>query len=451
LNDDRRKEEALFRYGVLGDLLSRELRRGELKHGLAERASKIWIGPGGRERRVAAKTLQEWYYRFKRVGLDGLLPRQRRDAGELRALPAELQELIVAMKREDPGRSAALILRELIACGRVRRREVSEATIRRLLRREGLNGPRLELDRPARYRWQATTCGELWQGDALHGPRLFDPAAGKDVRVKIFALMDDRSRLVVYLRGGFHETQQDFLTVLLGAVLRRGVPRSILLDNHGSFSGSDVNVACAKLSTRLLFTRPYDGPAKGKIERFWRTLRAHVLDRLNMKEVESLDDLNLRLWSWVEGEYNTRPHSGLSGRSPLEVWEEDADEIRWVDDPAAVEKAFSDKLERQVRNDSTCQLRGRTFEVPTSLRRRRIEIHFSLLHPDRFWVEDGQTRIPIREVEPETNSRRARAEKRPPLEKKKPSVTGLNPVEDLLRRLSGKKDPKSRKEKNHDE
>lgn len=450
MNDKRRKQEALFRYGVLGDLLSRELKRGELRRGLAERATKTWIDPGGRERHVAAKTLEEWLYRYKRSGFDGLLPRERRDAGELRALPAELQELIVAMKREDPGRSAALILRELVACGRVKRRDVSAATIRRLLRRVGLTGPRLELDRPARYRWQATTSGELWQGDALHGPKLFDPAAGKEVRVKIFALMDDRSRLIVYLRGDFHETQQDFLTVLLGAVLRRGIPRTVLLDNHGSFSGGDVNVACAKLGTRLLFTRPYDGPAKGKIERYWRTLRADVLDRLDMQKIGSLDDLNLRLWTWVEGEYNTRPHSSLCGKSPLEVWEEDSDEIRWVDDPGAVEEAFTDKLIRHVRNDSTCQLRGRTFEVPTELRGRRVEIHFSLLHRDRFWIQDGQTRIPLREVNPETNSRRARGG-RGPTEKRRIPVTGLNPVEDILRRLSGRKDPRNKKENDHDE
>ncbi len=441
MNEERRKKEALFRYAVLGELLNRVLRRGELGRGLRERAGRVWEGPGGRERRIAVKTLQEWYYRYKHQGFDGLLPAPRSDRGRTRVLRPEIEELILKMKYEDPGRSAALVHRELELAGRLRRGEVSTSAIRRLIRRAGLTGPRMELERPVRLRWQASFCGELWQGDALHGPSLFDPASGRPVRVKIFALLDDRSRLVPYVRADFHETQTAFLTVLLGAILRRGIPRAILLDNHGSFTGSDVAVAAARLGARLVFARPYDGPSKGKIERWWRTLRAHVLDRLDLGKVTTLDDLNVRLSAWVEAEYNTRPHSSLGGKTPLEVWEEDAEEIRWVDDPGQVEEAFTDKLKRRVRHDSTCQVRGRTFEVPPELRGRSVEIHYSLLHPDRLWIEDGRTQIPIREVDPEANARRTRQGK--PLEKKEePPTTGLNPVEEILRRLTQRRKDK---------
>ena len=438
MNDERRREEALFRYAVLGDVLHRLLRRGELRRALEERAQKVWRGPEGNDRRIARKTLEEWLYRYRRDGFDGLLPSPRSDRGKARALNAETEELIVEMKREDPGRSAQLILEELELAGRLRRGEVSVSTIRRLLRREGLTGAQMEIERPVRLRWRASRSGELWQGDALHGPSLFDPASGRPVRVKIFALLDDRSRLVPYVRADFHETQTAFLTVLLGSVLRRGIPSAILLDNHGSFTGSDVKVACAKLGVRLVFARPYDGPSKGKIERWWRTLRGRVLDRLDAEKVTTLDDLNLRLSTWVESEYNTRPHSSLGAKTPLEVWEEDAEEIRWVDDPGRVEDAFTGKLERQARADSTCQVRGRTLEVPPELRGRAVEIRYSLLHPDRFWIEDGRTQIPLREVDPEGNARRPR-ERKPREKKEETPGTGLNPVEDLLRRITQKR------------
>jgi transposase InsO family protein len=339
------------------------------------------------------------------------------------------------MKREDPGRSAALIHRELELAGRLRRGEVSTSAIRRLLRRAGLSGPRMEIERPVRLRWQASRCGELWQGDALHGPSLFDSASGRPVRVKIFALLDDRSRLVPYLRADFHETQTAFLSVLLGAILRRGIPRAILLDNHGSFTGSDVAVASAKLGARLVFARPHDGPSKGKIERWWRTLRAHVLDRLDLAKVTTLDDLNVRLSSWVEAEYNQRPHSSLGGKTPLEVWEEDAEDIRWVEDPGSIEAAFTHSITRSVRLDSTCQIFGRTYEVPPEHRGRTVKISYSLLRPTQYWVLDASTRIPLREVDPESNSGRPR--KATPEEKKKETDrSGFNPVEDFLRRLT---------------
>ncbi len=441
MNDERRKAEALFRYAVLGDVLHHTLRRGELGRALTERALKVWKGPDGHDRRIAKKTLEEWLYKYRRDGFDGLVPAPRRDRGKVRALKAEVEELVITMKREDPGRSAKLIHEELELAGILRRGEVSISTIRRVLRREGLSGARMELERPARLRWQASRCGELWQGDALHGPSLFDPSSGREVRVKIFALIDDRSRLVPYLRAGFHENQAAFLTVLLGAVLRRGIPRAILLDNHGSFTGSDVRIACAKLETRLIYARPYDGPSKGKIERWWRTLRARVLDRLDCEQVTTLDDLNLRLSTWVEAEYNARPHSSLGGRTPLDVWEEDAEEIRWVSDTGAIEDAFTGELRRQVRADSTCQIRGRAFEVPPELRGGPVEIRYSLLHPDRYWIEDAATRVPLREVDPEANARRPRQRSVEKKDDESPR-SGLNPVEDLLRRLSGKRKEK---------
>lgn len=433
MDDSWATREALFRYSIIGGLVSRPLLRGEIARGLAELARKDWTGPDGRIRTVAAKTLEEWFYRYKKHGFEGLKPEPRSDRGSSKALPPEIQALILAMKREDPGRSAPLIRRELALAGRMSRDQVSVSTIQRLLRRHGLSGPRLELDRPARLRWQASACGELWQGDCLHGPKLFDPASGREVRVKVFALIDDRSRLVTFLRAGFEETQSAFLAVLMGAVLRRGTPYGILLDNHGSFTGSDVELACAMLNIRLTFAKPYDGPAKGKIERWWRHLREHVLDRLDIEKVRTLDDLNLRLWAWVEGEYNKKPHSSLSGKTPLEVWEEDAEEVRWVDDPAAVEEAFTARIERAARNDSTCQVRGRHYEVPPHLRGRTVKVGYSLLFPERLWVEDGPTRVPLREVDPEGNRRRSR-EKAPPPAAESPK-TGLNAVEEFLRRV----------------
>ena len=93
----------------------------------------------------------------------------------------------------------------------------------------------------------------------------------------------------------------------------------MLLDNHKSFTGHDVRLLCAKLDIHLVYARPGDGPSKGKIERFWRSLRESLVDRLDLKQVTTIDELNLRLWSFVEAEYHCRPHSALSGKSPLET------------------------------------------------------------------------------------------------------------------------------------
>jgi transposase InsO family protein len=336
------------------------------------------------------------------------------------------------MKGEDPGRSAPLILKELRDAGIVERRAFSVSSVQRLLERSGLSGPRMEVEVPARHRFRASVTGELWQVDAVHGPKLLDPASGRETRVKVFGLLDDRSRLVAYLRGSFHERQEDFLRTLFEAIRRRGVPRCLLLDNHGSFTGSDVRVVCARLGIRLVFARPRDGASKGKIERFWRTLRGHVLDRMAMDSVHTLENLNLRLMTWVDSEYNVRPHAGIGGRTPLSIYEEEVDSVRFVSDHDELASHFVMSVERVVRNDATCTIDGRCYEVPQHLRRRTTRLHYEVLRPETVWIEDGGTRVFVREVDPVDNFRRARIRQERPV----PDApkTGLNAVDAMLAR-----------------
>jgi len=338
------------------------------------------------------------------------------------------------MKREDPGRSIPLILRELGDAGLMRQRQFSSSAVARLLDQHGLSGPRTVLETPARYRFVAASCNELWQGDACHGPSLFDPGAGRRVRVKIFGLLDDKSRLVTHLRASFHERQEDFLPVLLESVRRRGLPRAVLLDNHGSFTGADVRETCARLGIRLVYARPYDGASKGKIERFWRTLRGHVLDRLAPGAVTTLDELNLRLMTWVDADYNVRPHAGLGGRTPLSVFEEDAGEVRFVSDHAELESRFVAHVERVVRRDATCTVGGVVVEVPQHLRGGKVTLYYQVLKPGELWLEEGGVRVPVREVDATANSRRVRVKRTPPAQDAG-QPTGLNAVEEVLKRF----------------
>ena len=182
MTEDERNHEALFRHAILGDVLSRNLRRGQLRPALKQLAQQTYQDHHGRSRRVAYKTLQEWFYRYRNAGFEALKPRPRSDRNTSRVLAEDLQQLILDMKREDPGRSARLILRELELAGRIAAAQVSRSTVQRLLHRHGLSVPRMEWDHTARYRWEASLCGELWQADALHGPMLMNPATGRAQR-----------------------------------------------------------------------------------------------------------------------------------------------------------------------------------------------------------------------------------------------------------------------------
>ena len=438
MNEDERNQEALFRHAILGELLSRNLRRGELRPALKRLAEETYRDPNGRPRRAAYKTLEEWLYKYRNGGFDALKPRPRSDRGWSRALTQDLQQLVLDMKREDPGRSAHVIVRELELAGRIGPRQISVSSVQRLLRSRGLSVPQMELDHAARYRWEASMCGELWQADALHGPMLMNPATGRTQRVIVFGLLDDRSRLIPYVEAGFGETEQRFLTVLYRAIARRGVVRKLLLDNHASFTGYDLRLLCARLGIHLVHSRPGDAPSKGKIERAWRTLRGQLIERLDLERVTTLDELNLRLWTWVETEYHHQPHSSLSGRTPLEVWESDAEQIRWVSDHSQLEQAFYGEAVRFARNDSTVQWRGVFYEVPPHLRRQKVRLRYALLDSTRVSLVDAGVEIPLRRVDPVANAHRSRFVSPPaPAAGDAPHRTGLNAAELILARAAG--------------
>ena len=436
MDQKRREEEALFRLSIIGPVVNRDLKRGELQPLLEGLARETYTEPDGNPRIFSWRTLEVWVGRYRTGGFPALLPKERSDRGSVKALPASIVQLILDMKREDPGRSARLILRELELAGALAKGAVSISTVNRILRKAGLSGPRMEVDVPARYRWIAAQSNDLWEGDALHGPKLIDPKTGKKRKIIIFGLLDDRSRLGVRVWAGFRENEESFLKVLYEAMARRGIPRALLLDRHGSFRGHDLRVLCAHLKIKLLYTRPGDGAGKGAKERFWRTTRQRLLNRIDYEKVETIDDLNLRLVTWLEEEYNHGPHSRLAGRTPMDAWGDDADEIQWVKDYGALEELFTGQITRKALKDSTISFRGKIYEVPTHLRGRKVTICYSLLNPQRVWVMDGEVEVPIGLVDPEANATRSRNVP-VPQETPKP-ITGLNYPELLLDRVLGR-------------
>ena len=189
-------------------------------------------------------------------------PIPRSDQGHSRRLSPELEQLVIDLKREDPGRSAPLILRELELAGRIHRGTMSVYPIQRLLRQQrpvrSPDGDRCRRPFPL---------GSLHVRGAVAGrcparPMLINPATGRPQRAIIFGLLDDRSRIIPYLEAGFGETEHRFLAVLYNAIARRGIPRRLLLDNHTSFTGHDLRVLCAKMDIHLVHSRPGDGPGK---------------------------------------------------------------------------------------------------------------------------------------------------------------------------------------------
>ena len=153
--------------------------------------------------------------------------------------------MLLDVRREYPTASAQVILRTLVADGRLAKDAVSVTTVRRLLREAGLTRG-VRPDGHTRLRWQADHAGALWHGDVCHGPALRIGDTTKPLR--IHALLDDASRFVVALEAHHSEREDDMLGIFLGALRRHGAPDALYLDNGSDVSAAQgLRLACERL------------------------------------------------------------------------------------------------------------------------------------------------------------------------------------------------------------
>lgn len=356
---DHAEELALFRASIVGALVRRDLPRGELAVALRELAACRYRPPGRQaSKQYGSSTLERWYYAYRSGGLAALRPAPRSDRGRARELTPEQRALLLDIRREHPAASVPLILRTLVADGRLTQDAVSPTTVQRLFREAGL--PRgVRPDGHTRLRWQAAHPGALWHADVCHGPALRVGQTTKPLR--IHALLDDASRYVVALEAHHSERESDMLGLFLRALRRDGAPDALYLDNGATYRGEALRLGCERRGVTLLHARPGDAPARGKMERFWRTLREGCLDHLDTRS--QLHDVQARLLAFLDAHYHRAPHGSLFGKSPAEVWAGAA--TRGVDE-RALAAALTTRARRRVRRDGTLDLEGTPWQLDQS-------------------------------------------------------------------------------------
>jgi transposase InsO family protein len=415
------EEVAVFRHGLIGAIALRSLTHGERISLLRSVSEQRVRPPGGDATRCySVPTLERWLYRFKRGGLEALVPRARTDKGRGRDLPPELRELLCDIRREHPEVSVTLIVRTLRADGRIGP-EVTACTVRRMYCEKGLvrcvavdgNGGQ---GGKTRLKWQAERPGALWHGDVCHGPTL--TLGDRRVPVRVHAMLDDASRYVVALRVASDEREETMLSLFTQALMEHGKPDAIYLDNGSTYRGEMLQLACSRLGITLLHAKPYDAPARGKMERFWRRMREQALDHIG--QVASLADVEQKLRTWLTRFYQDAPHAGILGRAPAIVFAE-GEKVRV--DKEQLKSALTVRTRRRVRRDSTLSLGGTLYEVPFGYLAGQVVTVATCFFESTMPVLDldGKT-APLRIVDPTANAKARRPAKRPPPDRAKGPV-----------------------------
>ncbi|MDI7268202.1 MAG: DDE-type integrase/transposase/recombinase [Myxococcota bacterium] len=429
---------ALFRMGLMGDLIVPGMTDAERTSRIKEKADRVYRIPGTRRTRVAASTLRDWLRHYERGGFEALKPPYRCDMGKARSISDDLVDRIVALREEDPSRSVRTIQRMLVLSGNITcAGEMPPSTVYRLLERRGLSRRAPPAGKATdRRAFAFERPNQLWQSDVMHGPRILDAASGRRRKTYLITLLDDATRVIPHAAFCWSEKLLDFLPVLHHALLRRGLSDRLFVDNGAAFASTHLSVICASLRIALLHARPYAPESKGKIERWHRTLREQFLSQIDLDQIRGLDDINRRLWAYVEGEYHRTPHRGLGVEAgghatPLDRWMLHAESLRPA--PNNLDEYFLVPAERLVYADRTVRLCGVVFEAPAEYVGRRVEVRYDPAEesPTKAFLYVRGSRVSelrLLDVHANTCVRRDRPEDIPAPQSQK-KTSGLNYVE----------------------
>lgn len=325
-------------------------------------------------RSYAPNTVRDWYLLYSRGGIDALKPKGRSDIGQSRTITPEMAEKILKKIEEHPKAPATVIYDMLIEEGAFLKKDASLPTVRRFISRNKDKRPPDETPKEM-LRFAMEHANDLWQTDVMYGPYVIG-TGGKKRQTYLLAYIDDATRLVTY--AGFYFSQ-DIISLrdsLREAVLRRGVPKVLYTDNGKIYRSQAFEFLCAGIGITLLHHAVRAASSKGKIERFFRTVRTRFLSCLKEQDVAGIEALNEKYHKWLEDDYQRKPHEGLSGKTPLDAFLKGSEGINFIKNLSHFNEKFMIRVRRTVKKDATISLNGSLYETGMSLAGRRVEVRY---------------------------------------------------------------------------
>lgn len=242
----------------------------------------------------------------------------------------------------------------------------------------------------------------MWQADTMVGPYVKSGAGHTQAR--LIAFVDDASRVCCHGEFFLAENTDSLIKALRSALYKRGVPDAMYVDNGSIYTSKEITQITSRLGCLLCHAPVRDGAAKGKVERFFRTVRMSFLSQ--KLDLSSVAALNRAFHTWVEDEYNAREHSVLKMR-PIDRFGLDLSRIRFLPPNEVNDELFFVEQQRNVLADNTFSLKSTRFEAPRDLRSRKVDVRFDRLRFDRVVVYfKGERMGEARPVDFEGNDRK---------------------------------------------
>jgi transposase InsO family protein len=347
---------------------------------LEDKCARRWTIPFSDRSRISRGAILRWIKLYKDSGgqLESLYPQDRSDKGKTRAIDKETGLNLIHLRQKMPGATVPVLIhtmkeRGLLSPGK----DLKPATVYRFLHAENLMNPPLG-QLQDRRKFEAELPNDIWQSDVMHGPMV---TVGERRRKSyLIAFIDDHSRLVPYARFYLSERLASFLDAFEKALLKRGLPRKLYVDNGAAYRSKHLEHITASLGIALIHSSPYKPQGRGKIERWFRTVRGQFLTEV---EHLSLDELNAAFDLWLRQVYHQRTHSATD-KTPLERFTSRMECLRAA--PENLKDHFRTIARRTVAKDRTVTLDGYLFEAPVKLIGQRVDLLYHKNNPKRVEV-----------------------------------------------------------------
>ena len=373
-------EIAVWRYGIISKLLHRNEEDGTLEDCLLQLASQTYRKPDGSKVSYSTETFKKWYYRYRNGGLPALQDAPKKNLGSHGAVPKAIENRLFALRKEHQRWPLSRLLNQLVEEKLWNEIKPSRATLYRFAKSANLQrDPHLSLHTPARpFAYQEF--GQLWMADFLNGPKIRINRQKR--KTYLHAIIDDATRYVV--RAGFFtsENTEVLMKELMATVRTYGRPLRFYTDNGACYSSKHLKFVCANLGIQLIHSPPAKPRGRGKIERFFRTVRDGFLDG-DKPVAHTLEGLNTAFTKWL-ALYHNSIHSALD-ISPLNKRLQQENVCRPLPETVDIEPLFRMKRRCRVYLNNTIRFKRRSYEVLDALPGQRVDIWFLPWNLDTVW------------------------------------------------------------------
>lgn len=371
---------ATFRFGLIAQVVQRQLQPGERYALLREIAKQRYTIPFSERSTVSIRSLERYIQVYEAEGFEGLKPQVREKKGSLQNQDPEILDRAIELRKELPSRSVEQVIRILELEEKVPVGILKPRTLSRYFQEKGWSKKELYRVVKKEFRhFEHDTPNDCWQADTQHTLRLPDPKnPEKRKKAYLIAIIDDHSRRIMHAEFFMEERYPRLERCVQKAVLKHGVPNLFFCDNGSVYSAKQFKIMCARMGTRLIHAKPYSPESKGKIEKFFQyidssfTGEANLL--INQGKLTTLKQLNDYLRSWLEA-YDNRVHRSTK-QTPKKRFELKADNTRHLL-PEIVKDIFLWEEERTVRKTAIIELDGNRYDVDSSLRGKKIQIRYN--------------------------------------------------------------------------